>query len=128
MQPMDRSPRSNASADMDLMDLRLREILAPRPEAVERIVRGALASRPAHRRPLLTAAPVAALLVIAIAIFVALPPRPAAKAEPSRVSISNAGGVVIARSTSGEGWVIQSRAPQSPARDEQILIVYGGDR
>ena len=126
MAPMD-LPRSSASDEPAALDRRLRVALAPRPDAVERIVRRALdpAARQTFAAPrLLLPASLAAVLSIAFALAVAIPRRPA----EGGISISNVGGVVIARSARGEGWVIQSGEPRSTRPNEKILIVYGGDR
>lgn len=139
METMDRSPRSSAPGETPTisadLDRRLREALAPRPEAVERIVRRALAEGAGHaapepRRLLLPAVSLSAVLAIALALLVSVPPRP--PQAGARVSISNVGSVFVARSARGKGWVIQSGeqsgepGPSDP--NEQILIVYGGDR
>jgi hypothetical protein len=125
MEAMD-SARSSVSGDG--IDLRLREALSPAPQAVERIVCRALdpEAREAAATPrrLLLPASLAAVLALALALAVAIPRQPA----EGTISISNVGSVVIARSARGEGLVIQSGGSQPSNPNEQILIVYGGDR
>lgn len=103
----------------------LREVLEPRPESVERVVRGALAEpRPARSRRLVPAvAGLAALL--ALAVIGVLAPRPRAVA-----SIENFGEVLIVRhgkEEEGGRWRIHNgiRGEGSPPSGS-IIVIHGG--
>jgi hypothetical protein len=107
---------------------RLREVLAPRPEAVERIVRNALASEEVapRWRPAFSFA--AALLAGMALLFawqlqrVRFAPEP--KTRPAAISIVNEGGVLIATSPSGS-WLVRSAEPE-PETPGIIIVSYGG--
>ncbi|HEY0513914.1 MAG TPA: hypothetical protein VGH73_18535 [Thermoanaerobaculia bacterium] len=116
-------------------DQRLREALEPRPEAVERIVRGALEPRRTARPSrLVPAAAGAAALAALVALWV-LTPRPAGmtgKGREGRVSIENVGGVMIVRHRGGEEggrWVIRNgeRGTGSPPSGS-VIVIHGGKR
>jgi hypothetical protein len=101
---------------------RLREVLEPRPESVERVVRGALAAPgPARSRRLVPAvAGLAALL--ALAVIGVLAPRPRAVA-----SIENVGEVLIVREGEGGRRRIHNgiRGAGSPPSGSIIVIHEG---
>jgi hypothetical protein len=107
---------------------RLREVLEPRPESVERVVRGALAHpRPAKSPRLVPAvAGLAALLALAVLAGILAPrPRPVA-------SIENVGEVLIVREgKEGEGgrWRIHNgdRHEGSPPSGS-IIVIHGGSK
>ena len=101
----------------------LREVLTPRPEAVERVVRNALSKEIVRVAP--WRMPLAATLVAGVALLFAwqlgrvqLDPAPAA------VSIVNEGDVVIATSPSGD-WLIRSGGDPEPERSGIIIVSYG---
>jgi len=123
--------------DGDDLDLRLREALEPRPETVERIVRGALSPRPPVRRPrLVPALPVLAALAVAAGLLV-LAPHPRRQAA---VSIENVGDLMVVRrpgeqeGQEGGRWLIQKGLGQkglgeSPAPSRSLIVIYGnGDK
>lgn len=130
--------RSDGSARE--LDLRLREVLAPQPEAVERIVRGALAlpdleGRPAERFRLVPALTVVAVLVLAAGLFVLAshPPRLGPVAEPGRqakISIENVGGLFVIHHREGGRWIIRSSHSGGPAEgplpSRSLIVIYGG--
>jgi hypothetical protein len=103
---------------------RLREALEPRPESVERVVRGALAdSRPARSLQLVPA--VAGLVaLLALAVIGVLAPRPRAVA-----SIENVGEVLIVREGEGGRWRIHNgdRHEGSPPSGS-IIVIHGGTK
>jgi hypothetical protein len=110
---------------------RLREVLEPRPESVERVVRGALTGTPAgpgparSRRLVPAVAGLAALLALAVIGVLAPRPRP-------MTSIENVGEVLIVREgKAGEGgrWRIHNgiRGAGSPPSGS-IIVIYGGAR
>lgn len=108
-------------------DVRLRQALEPRPEAVERVIRGALAGnpRPARRLRLAPAVPVLAALLVAVLLAVRPDPKPAGKAS---VSIENVGGVLIVRSQQGP-WVVRSGEPGgSSLPSGSVIVTYGGSQ
>lgn len=118
---------------------RLRDLLEPRPETVERIVRQALAAPAASAasvvgaarwRPSL-AAVMAALAAVALLFAwqlgrVQFEPelQPAGSAA---ISIVNEGGVLIATSPSGD-WLVRAAEPrpEKPEPPGIIIISYGG--
>ena len=111
---------------------RLRDLLEPRPEAVERIVRQALSTpavEPSRRPALATAlaglAAVALLFAWQLGRFQFEPEQqPAGSAA---ISIVNEGGVLIATSPSGD-WLVRSAEPrpEKPETPGIIIISYGG--
>jgi hypothetical protein len=115
-------------------DGRLREILEPRPESVERIVHGALAEEPEERpagrlrRPRLLPAVAGASALLALGVlFLVLAPRPRATA-----SIENVGEVLIVRHLKeGEGgrWRIHNGdAGAGSPPSGSMIVVHGGQR
>lgn len=110
------------------VDERLRQTLEPRPESVERIVRGALGERRPARRPRLVPAVLpavmgaAALLALA-ALFLARPqPR-------ARVSIENVGEVLIVRHPEGGRVLIHNgEAAASSPPSGSMIVIHGGTR
>ena len=108
---------------------RLRDLLEPRPEAVERIVRQALsapAAEPARWRP--TLATVLAGLAAVALLFAWQLGRVRFEPErrPAAISIVNEGGVLIATSPTGD-WLVQSAEPR-PEKPEPagIIIISSG--
>lgn len=112
-------------------DLRLREAwreaLEPRPETVERVIRGALAvddPRGAVKRfRLAPAALVLAVLGLAAGGFF-LAPRPE---RPARISIESVGGLLVVHHREGDRWLIRNGGPaevSSPSRS--LIVIYGG--
>lgn len=110
------------------MDRRLRGILSPRPEAVERIVRNALASPvedslPRWRPASLVASLVAGVISCVALLFVWQLGRARFVPEPAAISIVNEGSVLIATSPSG-GWLVRSVDPE-PSRPQIIILRHG---
>lgn len=108
----------------DGLDERLRAALSPPPEAVQRIVRNALAaggtetSRPRIR----IAAPIAAALLVAVAFLFAWRLE-LARARPA---IASVGDVVVATSPDGD-WIVRSEEPETGRPQGLIIISYGGN-
>ena len=103
----------------------LREVLTPRPEAVERVVRSALSEEaPPWRMP---RASLAAAVLAGVALLFAwqLERVPFEQARPAAISIVNEGGVVIATSPSGD-WLIHSGDDPEPEKPGIIILSYGG--
>jgi hypothetical protein len=110
------------------LDLRLREALEPRPEAVERIVRGALAGpRSTRRKRLVPLASVLAVLLAAAALLVS-GPRP--KPQEASVSIENVGDVLVVRSREGGRLLLHNgeAGARSSSPSGSLIVIYGGDR
>lgn len=109
----------------DGLSERLRETLEPRPEAVERIVRAALAE-PAPRRParlVPAVAGAAALLALATLFLVRPHPREAA------VSIENVGEVLIVRHQEGGRVLIHNgEAAEGSSPSGSMIVIHGGTR
>ena len=105
-------------------DERLRRALEPRPESVERIVRGALSrGRPARRSRLVPAMAGAAALLALAALFLA---RPQPKAP---VSIENVGEVLIVRHQEGGRVLIHNgEAAEGSPPSGSMIVIYGGLR
>jgi hypothetical protein len=106
---------------------RLREVLEPRPESVERVVRGALADPGPARSPRLVPAVAGLAALLALAVIGVLAPRPRPVA-----SIENVGEVLIVREgKEGEGgrWRIHNgdRHEGSPPSGS-IIVVHGGSK
>lgn len=107
----------------------LREVLTPRPETVERVVRNALSGERATAAP--WRMPLAASLLAGVALLFAWQlersrfdhPKPGT--APAAISIVNEGGVVIATSPSGD-WLIHSGEEPEPERPGIIILSYGG--
>lgn len=120
------------------LDQRLREALVPRPEAVERIVRGALAptpaDRPAERFRLAPALTVVAALVLAAGLLVLAARSPqTARPEPGRqakISIENVGGLLVVHHREGGRWIIRGSRSGGPAEgslpSRSLIVIYGG--
>jgi len=111
----------------DELDLRLREALEPRPETVERIVRGALSPRrPARRFPLVPALPVLVALAVAAGLLV-LAPHPRRQAA---VSIENVGDLMVVRHQEGGRWLVRNGGlGESPAPSRSLIVIYrNGDK
>lgn len=124
MESSDGSARSERE-----LGLRLREALAPPPEAVERIIRGALAPRRTEERfRLAPALTVVAVLVLAAGLLVLAPypPRP----EPGRqakISIENVGGLLVVHHREGGRWLIRSSGPaEGSLPSRSLIVIYGG--
>ena len=109
----------------------LREVLTPRPETVERVVRNALS--PEAEKTAVELAPwrasFAAALLTGVALLFAWQlerdyPKPGA---PAAISIVNEGGVVIATSPSGD-WLIHSGGDPEPERSGIIIFSYGDQK
>ena len=109
------------------LDLRLREALAPRPETVERIVRGALA--PAERFRLAPALTVVAALVLAAGLLV-LAPYPRRPEPQAKISIENVGGLLVVHHREGGRWIIRGSRSGGPAEgslpSRSLIVIYGG--
>jgi hypothetical protein len=104
----------------------LREVLTPRPEAVERVVRNALSGEMAEAAT--WRMPLAAALLSGVALLFAwqlgrAPFEPA----PAAISIVNEGDVVIATSPSGD-WLIHSGGDPEPERSGIIIFSYGDQK
>lgn len=110
--------------DMNDMDSGLRGILSPRPEAVERIVRNALASTVEDTRPRWRPASLVAAVISCVALlFVWQLGRARFVPEPAAISIVNEGGILIASSPSGN-WLVRS-AEAGPATPQIIILRHG---
>jgi hypothetical protein len=109
------------------LDLRLREALAPRPEAVERIVRGALASqRPAERFRLAPALTVLAVLTLTAGLLV-LAPQPPRPERQAKISIESVGGLLVVHHREGGRWLIRNGGPaESSLPSRSLIVIYGG--
>jgi len=104
----------------------LREVLTPRPETVERIVRNALSEELAPWR--MPRASFAAALLAGVALLFAWQlERSRFETAPAAISIVNEGGVVIATSPSGD-WLIHSGADPEPERSGIIIYSYGDQK
>lgn len=115
------------------LDLRLREALAPRPEAVERIVRGALASqRPVERFRLAPALTVVAVLALTAGLLVLAPqpPRLEQSSRQAKISIENVGGLLVVHHREGGRWIIRGSRSGGPAEgslpSRSVIVIYGG--
>lgn len=110
------------------LDERLRQALEPRPEAVERLVRSALAppARPERRLRLAPAVPVVAALLLAVLLLSVRPEHPA---RPAPISIENVGDVLVVRSPEGGHWIVSSGdSPGNSSPSGTLIVTYGGDR
>jgi hypothetical protein len=107
----------------------LREVLAPRPEAVERVVRNALSEEAAETVPwsMPRASFTAAVLAGVALLFAWQLERSRFGTAPAAISIVNEGGVVIATSPSGD-WLIHSGGDPEPERSGIIIVSYGGNK
>ena len=103
----------------------LREVLTPRPETVERVVRTALSAEMVEAAT--WRMPLAAALLSGVALLFAWQlERAAFEPAPAAISIVNEGGVVIATSPSGD-WLIRSGDDPEPEKPGIILVSYGGE-
>jgi hypothetical protein len=108
------------------MDRQLRQSLEPRPESVERIVRGALAEGQPSRRPRrsrLLPAVAGASALLALALLFLFAPRPRASA-----SIENVGEVLIVRHPEGRVLIRNGEAAESSLPSGSMIVVHGGTR
>ena len=111
----------------------LREVLTPRPETVERVVRNALS--PYEEKTAVELEPwrmprasFAAALLAGVALLFAWQLEQAQfKAAPAAISIVNEGGVVIATSPSGD-WLIHSGGDSEPESSGIIIFSYGDQK
>lgn len=101
----------------------LREVLTPRPETVERVVRTAL-SEEAVVAAALWRMPLATAVIAGVALLFAWQLQRVP--EPAAIAIVNEGGVVIATSPSGD-WLIRSGDEPEPERPGIIIVSYGGE-
>lgn len=104
------------------LDLRLRKLLTPSAQAVERVRDGALAAPPARRpRAVLVPALAVAVLCLAagMATFLMWPHK-----SPSVCSIRSSGPLLVARSQASGVWIVgPSAAP--PSRGKVLVIAKG---
>jgi hypothetical protein len=106
------------------MDRQLRQSLEPRPESVERIVRGALAEEQPNRRLRLVPAVAGASALLALAaLFMVFAPRPRASA-----SIENVGEVLIVRHLEGRVLIHNGEAAKSSPPSGSMILIHGGQR
>lgn len=106
------------------MDGRLRAILSPRPEAVERIVRNALASPVEETSPRWRPASLLAAVISCVALlFVWQLGRARFVSEPAAISIVNEGSILIASSPSGD-LLVRSVEPE-PTTSQIIILRHG---
>lgn len=104
----------------------LREVLTPRPEAVERVVRNALSGETAEA--VTWRMPLAAALLSGVALLFAWQlERSGFEPAPAAISIVNEGGVVIATSPSGD-WLIRSGGDPEPEGSGIIILSYGDQK
>lgn len=113
------------------LDRRLREALEPRPEAVERVVRGALAAseRPEERFRLMPAAAVLAVLALTAGLLVLAPypPRPPRQAPEAKISIESVGDLLVVHHREGGRWLIRNGGPaESSLPSRSLIVIYGG--
>ena len=105
----------------------LREVLTPRPEAVERVVRNAL-SVETEKAAAPWRMPLAAALLSGVALLFAWQlGRARFEPAPAAISIVNEGGVVIATSPSGD-WLIHSGGDPEPEKSGIIIFSYGDQK
>jgi hypothetical protein len=120
---MDTTRTDDAEA---VFDRRLRQALEPRPEAVDRLVRRALAAPP-RRTVFFRLVPAvtglsALLALLALALLVQMAPR-----RQQAVSIENVGEVMIVRPRQGGRWLIRNtRQGESPAPTGSVIVIHGG--
>lgn len=111
------------------LDRQLRKVLEPRPEAVERVVRGALASRrPPEKLRLAPALVVVAALVLAAGLLVLAPYSPQPERQ-AKISIENVGDLLVIHHREGGRWIVRSRS-SGPAEgslpSRSLIVIYGG--
>jgi len=103
-------------------ETRLRQTLAPTPDAVERVVRQALAGprrEPALQRLLPAAALIAVLLAAAVLLVVPLPVR------RSVASIETVGEVLLVRPKQGPVSLVSSY-PEPSSPTGTLIVIHGG--
>jgi hypothetical protein len=108
------------------LDLRLKEALEPSPEAVERVVRGALAAslRPKERLRLAPAAAVLAMLGLVAGLLV-LAPQPVPEAK---ISIESVGNLLVVHHREGGRWLIRNGGPaEGSLPSRSLIVIYGGN-
>ncbi len=107
-------------------DLRLREALEARPEAVERIVRGALSSRrPEEKLRLAPALTVLAVLALTAAFLVLAPPP--IPERQAKISIESVGDLLVVHHREGDRWLIRNGGPaESSLPSRSVIVIYGG--
>ncbi len=124
MERFDGSARSDSE-----LDLRLREALAPRPEAVERIVRGAQAPRPSEKLRLVPALTVLAVLALTAGLLV-LAPHPPQPERQAKISIESVGGLLVVHHREGGRWTIRSSRSgvlaEGSLPSRSAIVIYGG--
>lgn len=113
------------------LDRRLREALEPRPEAVERVVRGALAAspRPVERLRLAPAAAVLAMLglVAGLLVLAPPPPQPPRQAPEAKISIESVGDLLVVHHREGGRWLIRNGGPvEGSLPSRSLIVIYGG--
>lgn len=113
------------------LDRRLREALEPHPEAVERVVRGALAASPRSLRPVerLRLAPAAAVLATLglVAGLLVLAPPPPQQAPEARISIESVGDLLVVHHREGGRWLIRNGGPvEGSLPSRSLIVIYGG--
>ena len=104
----------------------LREVLTPRPETVERVVRNALSPDAVEVAPWRASFAAALLAGVALLFAWQLEKAPFEPA-PAAISIVNEGDVVIATSPSGD-WLIHSGGDPEPERSGIIIFSYGDQK
>jgi hypothetical protein len=112
------------------LDRRLREALAPRPESVERVVRGALASQRPEKLRLAPALTVLAVLAVTAGLLVLAPhPPPRTAAPEAKISIESVGDLLVVHHREGGRWSIRSSS-SGPAEgslpSRSLIVIYGG--
>jgi hypothetical protein len=113
--------------DRDL-DERLRTLLGPDRNAVERLVAAALkpAARPLGRRTRMIPFALALAGILAcvtmLVRFNARPPE-----TPDRLIINSVGDVVLVRSSSGESWIIGPERPDDWLPAGMGLVIVEGE-
>jgi hypothetical protein len=116
-------------------DRRLRAALEPAPEAVERIIAGALGARRRMRAAgRLVPAGFAAAALVALAVLFVASPHPRRPAAPAgvgagAVAIENVGDVIVVRPREGGRWLIHNgeTGKGSPASGS-VIFIHGGKR
>jgi hypothetical protein len=106
--------------------MRLRQALAPTPDAVERVVRQALAGprrAPALRRRLPAASLIAVLLAVAGLLVVPLPDGRAVRR--SVASIETVGEVLLVRPKHGPVSLVSSY-PEPSSPTGTLIVIHGG--
>lgn len=106
------------------VDERLRRALEPRPDSVERVVRGALEGRRPVGKPRLVPALAGLAALLALAVLFLARPQPRA-----RVSIENVGEVLIVRHQEGGRVLIHNgEAAEGSPPSGSMIVIHGGTR